>query len=165
MTTLFISYALPHCTTEMVREVFDTVFQNGVLKVAETTKTDSKTGKPFKLFWITLDCGRSCHTLDKFLAEIEKHGNASIIYETSRGQDRWWNVRINKEKEVTKTQPRILERMERMTRAEIVECSKTAEFAAEVAKVKFEIVEPGEIVEGKRKATGAAGKGAKSAKR
>ena len=52
-----------------------------------------------------------------------------------------------------------------MTRAEIVECSKSAEFAAEVAQVKFEIVEPGEIVEGKRKATGAAGKGAKGAKR
>jgi hypothetical protein len=159
---LFISYALPHCTTEMVKEVFDTVFQNCVVKIVETTKTDRNTGKPFKMFWVTLDCGRSNWTLGKFIAEIEKHGNASLIYETTKGQDRWWNVRINKEK--VKTVPRILERTEGMSREEVA-FTKTNEFAAEVAKVHFEIVEPGEIVEGKRKATGAAGKGTKGAKR
>jgi hypothetical protein len=117
----------------MVKEVFDTVFQNCVVKIAETSKTDRNTGKPFKMFWVTLDCGRSSWTLGNFIAEIEKHGYASIIYETTKGQDRWWNVRINKEKEKVKTVPRILERA----------------------------AEEGEIVEGKRKASGSAGNAAK----
>ena len=133
-TNLFISYALPHCTTEMVKEVFDTVFDNSVVKIAETSKTDRDTGKPFKMFWITLDCGRSCRTLDVFLAEIKKHEKASIIYETTKGKDRYWNVRINKDK--VKTVPRILERAE----------------------------EEGEINEGKRKASESAGNAAKVAK-
>jgi len=161
---LFISYALPHCTTEMVKEVFDTVFQNCVVKIAEISKTDRNTGKPFKMFWVTLDCGRSNWTLGKFIAEIEKHGNASLIYETTKGQDRWWNVRINKEKEKVKTVPRILERTEGMTRDEVVAFTKTKEFAAEVESSTFEVLEPGEIVEGKRKASGSAGKGAKGAR-
>ena len=157
---LFISYALNHVTTATVKDVFDTVFDNEVTQIEELTKEDRVTGKPFKLFWITLNPARHSRVW-KFVDEIEKFGSARIIYETKRGTDYYWQIRLNKDKEtpVVKTTPRILPRevttSETATdkeRADVIAFTKTPDFTKLVKSVVFEGViepklEPGEIKE------------------
>ena len=165
---LFISYALGHVTTATVKDVFDTVFDDEVTQIEELERKDRNTGKSFKLFWITLAPARHSRVW-RFVEEIEKFGSARIIYETKRGTDYYWNIRINKDKEstpVVKTTPRILPREDKEIttsenatdnkRAEVVAFTKTPEFAKLVQSVVFEGViepklEPGEIKETKRK--------------
>lgn len=164
---LFISYALNHVTTATVKDVFDTVFDDEVLQIEELTKDDRVSGKPFKLFWVTMIPARHSRVW-RFVDEIEKFGSARIIYETKRGTDYYWQVRLNKDKvqaPVVKTTPRILPReVKEVTtsetatdkeRAEVIAFSKTPEFTKLVKSVVFEGViepklEPGEIRE-KRK--------------
>jgi hypothetical protein len=163
---LFISYALGYVTTAMVKDVFDTVFDNEVSQIEELERKDRNTGKSFKLFWITLQPDRHSRVW-RFVDEIEKFGSARITYETKRGTDYYWNIRINKDKVTpVKTTPRILPRevkpevttSETATdkeRAEVVAFTKTPEFTKLVESVVFEGViepkmEPGEIKE-KRK--------------
>lgn len=159
---LFISYALNHVTTVTVKDVFDTVFDNEVTQIEELAKEDRVTGKPFKLFWITLEPARHSRVW-RFVDEIEKFGSARIIYESKRGNDYYWQVRLNKDKVTpVKTTPRILPRevttSETATdkeRAEVVAFTKTPEFTKLVDSIVFEGViepkmEPGEIKE-KRK--------------
>jgi hypothetical protein len=162
---LFISYALGHVTTAMVKDVFDTVFDNEVTQIEELERKDRVSGKPFKLFWVTLEPARHSRVW-RFVDEIEKFDKASIIYETRKGKDYYWQVRINKDKVTVKTTPRILPRevkpevttSETATdkeRAEVIAFSKTPEFTKLVESVVFEGViepklEPGEIKE-KRK--------------
>ena len=166
---LFISYALGYVTTATVKDVFDTVFDNEVTQIEELEKKDRVTGKPFKLFWVTLEPDRHSRVW-KFVEEIEKYGSARIIYETKRGTDYYWQIRINKDKEQTpaaKTTPRILPREEKEVttsetatdkeRAEVVAFTKTPEFTKLVESVVFEgVIEPkledGEIKDTKRKA-------------
>lgn len=151
---LFISYALNHVTTEMVKNVFDTIFDNEVTQIMELSKLDRDTGKPFKLFWITLDPARHSRVW-RFVEQIKIHGRERIIYETKKGKDYYWQVRINKDPEPTKFTPRIMPREQPQQddelRADVVAFSKTPQFAKIVESVKFEIVEPqiepGEIVE------------------
>jgi hypothetical protein len=155
---LFISYALNHVTTATVKDVFDTVFDNEVTQIEELTKQDRVTGKPFKLFWITLQPDRHSRVW-KFVEEIEKFGSARIIYETKRGTDYYWQIRLNKDKEAVKTTPRILPREDKEVttsetatdkqRAEVVAFTKTPEFTKLVESTVFEGVnlEPGEIKE------------------
>lgn len=164
---LFISYALGYVTTATVKDVFDTVFDNEVTQIEELAKQDRVTGKQFKLFWVTLEPARHSRVW-KFVEEIEKFGSARIIYETKRGNDYFWQVRLNKDKEAVKTTPRILPRevkdVKEVTtsetatdkeRAEVIAFTKTPEFTKLVESVVFEGViepklEPGEIKE-KRK--------------
>lgn len=139
---LFIAYALGHVTTEMVKEVFDSIFNNEVTQIMEVERKDRNTGKPFKLFWITLQPARHSRVW-RFVEEIEQFGKASIIYETKRGKEYYWQVRINKEKE-TKITPRI------MTREETTAAATPEERAACVAfskTPKFAILEAGEVEE------------------
>jgi hypothetical protein len=156
---LFISYALGHVTTATVKDVFDTVFDNEVEQIEELTKQDRVTGKPFKLFWITLNPARHSRVW-RFVDEIEQFGSARIIYESKRGNDYYWQVRINKDKTPpVKTTPRILPRevttSETATaqeRADVIAFSKTPEFSKLVDSVVFEgVIEPkleeGEIKE------------------
>ena len=155
---LFISYALNHVTTATVKDVFDTVFDNEVTQIEELTKEDRVTGKPFKLFWITLNPDRHSRVW-KFVDEIEKFKSARIIYETKRGTDYYWQVRLNKDKEqaapAVKTTPRILPRevttSETATdkeRADVIAFTKTPDFTKLVKSVVFEgVIEPGEIKE------------------
>jgi Cu2+-containing amine oxidase len=157
---LFISYALGHVTTATVKDVFDTVFDNEVTQIEELAKEDRVTGKPFKLFWITLAPARHSRVW-RFVDEIEKFDKASIIYETRKGKDYYWQVRLNKDKVTpVKTTPRILPREEVTTsetatdkeRAEVIAFAKTPEFSKLVDSVVFEGViepklEPGEIKE------------------
>jgi len=158
---LFISYTLGHVTTATVKDVFDTVFDNEVTQIEELERKDRVTGKPFKLFWITLEPARHSRVW-RFVDEIEQYGSARIIYETKRGKGYYWQVRINKDKpqaEQVKTTPRILPRevttSETATakeRADVIAFSKTAAFSKMVDSVVFEGViepklEPGEIKE------------------
>ena len=160
---LFISYALGYVTTAMVKDVFDTVFDDEVSQIEELERKDRNTGKPFKLFWVTMIPDRHSRVW-RFVDEIEKFGSARITYETKRGTEYYWNIRINKDKApVVKTTPRILPREEVTTsetatdkeRAEVVAFTNTPEFSKLVESVVFEGViepkpEPGEIKE-KRK--------------
>ena len=152
---LFISYALNHVTTETVRDVFDTIFDNEVTQIEELSKQDRDTGKSFKLFWITLNPSRHARVW-KFVDEIEKFGSARIIYETHKGKDYYWQVRLNKEKVTpVKTTPRILPRevttSETATakeRADVIAFTKSAAFSEMVDSIVFEgVIEPGEIKE------------------
>lgn len=143
----FISYALPHCTTATVKEVFDLVFDNEVTEIMEVERMDRNTGKPFKMFWITLHPARHSRVW-RTVEEIEQYGNTRIIYETKKGKGYWWQVRLNKDKETVKAVPRILPREE------------TPQFAV-MKSVKFEILEPGEIPE-KRKSDAALNGGKKA---
>ena len=160
---LFISYTLGHVTTATVKDVFDTVFDNEVIQIEELTKQDRVTGKPFKLFWITLAPARHSRVWS-FVAEIEKFGSARIIYESKRGNEYFWQVRINKDKTPSvKTTPRILPREDKpevttsetvtdKERADVIAFSKTPAFSKLVDSVVFEGVvepklEPGEIKE------------------
>jgi hypothetical protein len=172
---LFISYALGHVTTATVKDVFDTVFDNEVTQIEELSKEDRVTGKKFKLFWITLAPERHSRVW-RFVDEIEQYGSARINYETKRGNDYFWQVRINKDKPVVvKTTPRILPRetkpvetkpeLEVTTsesatdkeRADVIAFTKTPAFSKLVDSVVFEGViepklEPGEIKEKPRSA-------------
>jgi len=154
---LFISYALNHVTTDTVKDVFDTVFNNEVEQIEELAKTDRDTGKSFKLFWITLNPARHSPVW-RFVDEIEKFGKASIIYESHKGKDFYWQVRLNKDKDKpVKTMPRIMAREETTStnatakeRADVIAFTKTSAFSKLVDSVVFEGViepklEPGEI--------------------
>jgi hypothetical protein len=156
---LFISYALGHVTTATVKDVFDLIFDNEVTQIEELERKDRNTGKSFKLFWITLAPARHSRVW-RFVDEIEKFGNASITYETHKGKDYYWQVRLNKEKEVsaTKFTPRILPREETTSnsatdkeRANVIAFTKTPAFSKLVDSVVFdgviEPLEPGEIKE------------------
>jgi Cu2+-containing amine oxidase len=156
---LFISYALNHVTTATVKDVFDSVFNNEVTQIEELTRTDRDTGKPFKLFWITLEPARHSPVW-RFVDEIEKYDKASIIYETRKGKDFYWQVRLNKEKTPVKTAPRIMAREETTSkkatdkeRADVIAFTKTPAFSKLVDSVVLEgVIEPkleaGEIKEG-----------------
>ena len=92
----YISYALPHCTTEMVRAKFDSMFIDPIVTiVGEELLDDTRNvGKKFKRFWI---CVESCRPHDptmKWIMEtIEKEGTANVYYEKKKGVDRFWKVK------------------------------------------------------------------------
>ena len=172
---LFIAYALNHVTTATVKDVFDSIFNNEVTQIEELAKKDRDTGKTFKLFWITLEPARHSPVW-RFVDEIEKFDKASIIYESHKGKDFYWQVRLNKDKiKPVKTMPRIMPRImprevkevkevkevttsETATekeRTDAIAFTKTPEFSKMVDSIVFEGViepklEPGEIPE-KRK--------------
>ena len=151
---LFIAYALGHVTTANVKDVFDLVFNNEVTQIEELERKDRDTGKSFKLFWITLAPERHSPVW-RFVDEIEQFGYARLTYETHKGKDYFWQVRLNKEKEVstTKFTPRILPREETTSnnatakeRADVIAFTKTPAFSKLVKSVVFEgVLEPGEI--------------------
>jgi hypothetical protein len=149
---LFISYTLGHVTTATVKDVFDLVFNNEVIQIEELERKDRDTGKSFKLFWITLAPERHSPVW-RFVDEIEKFGSARIIYETHKGKDYFWQVRINKDKETTpavKSTPRIMPREETTSnnatakeRADVIAFTKTPAFSKLVKSVVFEgVIEP-----------------------
>jgi hypothetical protein len=168
----FISYALGYVTTATVKDVFDLVFNNEVTQIEELERKDRDTGKSFKLFWITLEPERHSPVW-RFVKEIEEVGFARLTYETHKGKEYYWQVRLNKDKEpAVKFTPRILPREETTSnkatakeRADVIAFSKTPAFSKLVNSVVFEGVikpklEPGEIKEGnaaaRRKAARAA---------
>jgi len=93
MAELFISYAMNQCTTESVTSVFNSVFdEDVVVKVAEAIRKDKTTGRPFKMFWITIKLNQR---VNLFIKEIKDVGHASIIYGMDHKTERYWKVRVN----------------------------------------------------------------------
>lgn len=94
MAELFISYAMHHCTISDVTDTFNSVFEEDVVvKVSDATRKDKTTGRPFKMFWITLTLN---DRVNRFIKEINDFGEACIIYETDKyNNQRYWKVRIN----------------------------------------------------------------------
>ena len=107
--SFYIPYALPHVTVAMVKDTFEAIF-DGDVKVNELMRKDRVTGRDFKLFWITVDGGNK--HLDFFVQEIKSAGSAKITYERSKGQDRYWQVKLNikSQPESEPFKPRILKR-------------------------------------------------------
>jgi hypothetical protein len=111
--SFYIPYALPHVTVATVKDTFEAIFE-GDVKVNEVMRKDRDTGRDFKLFWITVDGGNK--HIDFFIDEINSAGSAKITYERSKGQDRYWQVKLNKPKTDKPTdkpepfKPRILKR-------------------------------------------------------
>ena len=90
---LYINYALPHCTTSMVQEKFDSMFMNSVFKIVEQQMDDAyKPGKRFKRFWIHVDSYRHDQMMNYLLETIEKEAFAKVYYEKTHGVDRYWKV-------------------------------------------------------------------------
>ena len=93
---LYISYALPHCTTEMVSTKFDSMFVDPcVTYVGEELLDDTRNvGKKFKRFWICVECRRHDPMMKWIMETIEKEGTAKVYYEKTKGVDRFWKVKI-----------------------------------------------------------------------
>jgi hypothetical protein len=106
MDSLFISYALGHYTAEYVTDTFNMTFDGDVVaKISETTRVDTKTHKPFKMFWIEINPNRR---MVSFLDEIKTNGWARLYF-TEKGTSHYWQVQINNKPVVSK--PRILPRI------------------------------------------------------
>jgi len=109
MESLFISYALGHCTAEDITENFNMTFDDDVVvKISEKTQVDTTTHKPFKMFWVEVNPNRR---MASFLDEIKTNGYARLYFK-EKGASRFWQVQINK-KPVSK--PRILPRAPKET--------------------------------------------------
>ena len=72
---LVIERTTVDCTTEMVQNKFDNLFQNQVTMVVEETMADQN--GPFKRFSITLEWTRGGFN-SLFIDEIKEHGDATI---------------------------------------------------------------------------------------
>lgn len=112
--SFYIPYALPHVTMDTVHDTFVSIFE-GEVKVNELIRKDRDTRKDFKLFWVTVTGGNK--HIDFFIDEINSAGFANITYERTKGQDRYWKVKLNKPKDTEPTheaaepfKPRILKR-------------------------------------------------------
>lgn len=131
--SFYIPYALPHVTAATVKDTFEAIFE-GDVKVNELMRKDRDSGRDFKLFWITVDGGNK--HIDFFIQEIKTAGSAKITYERSKGQDRYWQVKLNINKPKTHSEaepaepfkPRILKRETTAATAEAsAEASPTTE--------------------------------------
>ena len=95
----YISYALPHCTTETVRAKFDSMFIDPIVTiVGEELLDDTRNvGKKFKRFWICVETCRPDPTVKWLMETIEKEGAAKVYYEKTKGVDRYWKVKTTPE--------------------------------------------------------------------
>jgi len=97
VVSFYISYALPHCTAELVAKTFDDMFHNTVVEVTEEVKNDNvRVGKKFKRFWVKCDerMQRFTPMLDDVQETIQRLGYAQIYYEKTKGVDRYWKVKL-----------------------------------------------------------------------
>lgn len=107
MASLYISYALNHCSVEYVEDTFNMTFDGDVVqKVTEAIRVDNTTHKPFKMFWIDVLPNRR---MKEFLDDINENG-CSRLYFKHKGVDHYWNVRLNVPKTSTPFKPVILPR-------------------------------------------------------
>lgn len=106
--SLCIGYALDRCTPEQVTEVFNTIIDEDIVDSVKTLdKTNNKTGRPFKIFFISFK--RSTENLAAVVARIEEEGFIQVEYHAP-----WfWKVTLAKKKEDDKPKgPRIMGRDE-----------------------------------------------------
>jgi len=91
--SLCIGYALDRCSEEQVTEVFNTILGENIVESVKTlNKTNFKTQRPFKIFFINFE-----HSSDKLAAivkRIEEEGHILIEYNAP-----WfWKVTMAKPK-------------------------------------------------------------------
>ena len=104
-----IDYNLDRCTPEEVTEVFNIINDEDnvdIIKILD--KTNQKTGRPFKIFFISFK--RSTEKLAAVIARIEEEGFIQVEYHAP-----WfWKVTLAKKKEVDDkpSGPRIMARDE-----------------------------------------------------
>ena len=107
--SLCIGYALDRCTPEQVREIFNYIIDdNEVESVSVLDKTNHKTQRPFKIFFINFK--RTSANLASVVARIEEDGFIKVEYDAP-----WfWKVTLAKKKEAKdeKKGPRIMGRDE-----------------------------------------------------
>jgi hypothetical protein len=108
--SLCIGYALDRCTEEQVTEIFNYVIDdNEVDNVKMLDKTNTTTGRPFKIFFINFK--RTTDKLAGVVARIEEEGFIKVEYDAP-----WfWKVTLAKKKEeapAEKKGPRIMGRDE-----------------------------------------------------
>ena len=89
--SLCIGYALDRCSPEQVREIFNYVIDdNEVESVTMLDKTNDKTGRPFKIFFINFK--RTSANLASVVARIEEEGFIRVEYDAP-----WfWKVTLAK---------------------------------------------------------------------
>jgi hypothetical protein len=85
--SLCIGYAMAYCTTEKVKEVFDYVLGEEIVsEVTALDKTNFKTGRPFKIFFINFK--HQSEALTALVKRIEEEEYVKIQYD-----DKWfWKV-------------------------------------------------------------------------
>ena len=110
--SLCIGYALDRCSEEQVTEIFNYIIDdNEVDNVTTLDKTNDKTGRPFKIFFINFK-----RTSDKLAAVVGRIDEESFIRVQYDGS--WfWKVTLAKKKEVKEVKdkpsgPRIMARDE-----------------------------------------------------
>ena len=106
--SLCIGYALDRCSPEQVTEIFNYIIDdNEVEGVTTLDKTNHKTGRPFKIFFINFK--RTSDKLTAVIERIEGETFVKVAYD-----DQWfWKVTLAKKKDdKEKMTPRIMGRDE-----------------------------------------------------
>jgi hypothetical protein len=104
--SLCIGYALDRCSEEQVAEVFNTILGENIVDSVKTlNKTNFKTQRPFKIFFINFK-----HSSDKLMENVERikvEGCIMVEYDAP-----WfWKVTMAKPKEEDNPKgPRIMPR-------------------------------------------------------
>ena len=98
--SLCIGYALDRCSPEQVTEIFNYIIDdNEVDNVTTLDKTNDKTGRPFKIFFINFK--RISDKLASVVGRIDEEGFIRVQYDGS-----WfWKVTLAKRKEVKEDKP------------------------------------------------------------
>ena len=109
--SLCVGYALDRCSEEQVTEIFNYVIDdNEVDNVTSLDKTNHKTGRPFKIFFINFK--RTSDKLAGLVARIDEESFVKVQYDGSW----YWKVTLAKRKEVKEEDkpsgPRIMGRDE-----------------------------------------------------
>jgi len=106
--SLCIGYALDRCSEEQVTEIFNYIIDdNQVDNVTTLNKTNDKTGRPFKIFFINFK--RTSDKLAAVVARIDEESFIRVAYD----EDWFWKVTLAKKKEEKeKKTPRIMGRDE-----------------------------------------------------
>jgi len=103
--SLCIAYAIDRCTVEQVTEVFNIILdEDNVDSVHVIEKTNTKTGRPFKVFFINFK--QVTDNLTSAVARIEKEGFIKVEYHGTW----YWKVTLAKKKDdkPEKKGPRIM---------------------------------------------------------
>jgi hypothetical protein len=105
--SLCIGYALDRCSPEQVREVFNAVLDEDIVEnVTTLDKTNTTTGRPFKIFFISFKTRSD--KLSTVIQRIEEEGFVKVEYNAP-----WfWKVTLAKKKDDKPKGPRIMERNE-----------------------------------------------------
>jgi len=93
--SLCIGYALDRCSEEQVTEIFNYIIDdNQVDTVTTLNKTNDKTGRPFKIFFINFK--RTSDKLASVVGRIDEENFVKVAYDGTW----YWKVTLAKKKEV-----------------------------------------------------------------